>query len=51
MIMVSDKAKTTQPYICDEKDQSIHIMQLPQAWNPYAGGLLQRHGGNSGAEL
>ena len=35
LIIVSDKAKKTQPYHCDEKDQSVHIFAFPAGWNPY----------------
>ncbi|RMZ52055.1 hypothetical protein APUTEX25_001249 [Auxenochlorella protothecoides] len=31
VIVVSDRAKATQPYHCDEHDQSVHIFGLPGA--------------------
>lgn len=29
VIIVSDKAKTKQPFYCDAKDQSVHIFAVP----------------------
>ncbi|KAI8111540.1 hypothetical protein M9435_004040 [Picochlorum sp. BPE23] len=35
LVLVSDKAKSKQPFQCDQKDQSIHIFTFPAGWDPY----------------
>lgn len=34
LLIVSDKAKSKQPYWCDQKDQSVHIFSFPPIWDP-----------------
>lgn len=34
LLIVSDKAKSKQPYWCDQKDQSVHIFSFPPFWDP-----------------
>ena len=29
LMLVSDRAKADQPFVCTQRDQSIHIMVLP----------------------
>lgn len=37
LVLTSDKAKSTQPFWCDFKDQSVHIFSLPPTWQPEEG--------------
>ncbi|PSC67394.1 hypothetical protein C2E20_8907 [Micractinium conductrix] len=36
VVVASDRAKRTQPFWCDDKDQSIHMFTMPRTWDPYA---------------
>ncbi|KAL4438157.1 hypothetical protein ABPG77_010518 [Micractinium sp. CCAP 211/92] len=35
IVVTSDKAKSRQPYWCDQKDESVHLFAMPRAWDPY----------------
>ncbi|KAI3426207.1 hypothetical protein D9Q98_008584 [Chlorella vulgaris] len=35
VVVASDRAKSTQPFWCDQLDQSIHLFSMPRLWDPY----------------
>lgn len=36
IVVASDRAKATQPYWCDAKDQSVHLFAMPRTWDPHS---------------
>ena len=51
LLVTSDKAKSSQPFWCDTKDQSIHIFALPPGWDPYAPAADSLEGGGARLQI
>lgn len=34
LVATSDRAKSTQPFVCTPRDQSMHIFMLPHGFEP-----------------